>query len=323
MKILAVDDDRVLLEILDYHLRTSGFIDIELLSSPLAAIRKLEGTSQSFDCILLDIEMPEMSGIELCGRIRALDAYRQTPILMLTSVSDRTSVDQAFKNGASDYITKPLDNVELQARLRTVKRLVDEQQRRRQLEFEVNLQVGTSALDFAFDTPISVPGFGRGIEFHALQNYLLTLGMKGLLSIEVVAVCVESAFTSYRMTSRLAFRSMLSDVASVIEDALKTESMLISYAGSGNFVGVLTGRSEWNAFDIELQMNLMMADFTSIYLSDRQQLPKINVSPVVSNSLFSLTRPSLILDRAIASASTQIDALSHNQRFGRSSRARG
>ncbi len=232
---------------------------------------------------------------------------------MITSVSDRASIDQAFKNGASDYVTKPLDKLELHARLRTVKRLVDEQKHLRQLEFQVNVQASYSTLEFEFDTPIMLPDFDRGIEFHALQNYLLTLGVKGLYSVAAVAICVENAFASYRMAPRLAFRTMLSDVASVIEDCLKTESLLISYAGKGNFVGILTGPSEWNAVDIELQMNTMMEDFGSIYLSDRQQLPRIKVSPVVSNSLFSLTRPSLILERAIASTSNQ--TAPQNQRY--------
>lgn len=322
MKILAVDDDRVLLEILDHSLRTNGYNDIELLSSPLAAMRQLEDKSRTFDCILLDIEMPEMTGVELCGRIRSLAGYRNTPIIMITSLSDRTSIDQAFKNGASDYVTKPLDKLELHARLRTVKRLVDEQQRLKQLELQVNVQASSSAFEFDFDTPIMVPDFDRGIEFHALQNYLLTLGVKGLYSVAAVAICVENACTSYRTVSRLTFRTMLSDVASVIEDCLKKESLLISYAGRGNFVGILTGRTEWNAVDIELEMNTMMEDFTSIYISDRHQLPKIKVSPIVSNSLFSLTRPSVILDRAIASASNQIGAPSQPYRSGFSLPAR-
>ncbi len=305
MKILAVDDDRVFLEILDHNLRTNGYGNIELLSSPLSAILMLENSADTFDCILLDINMPDMDGIELCGRIRALEAYRQTPIIMITTLSDRKSIDEAFNNGASDYITKPLDELELRARLGTVKRLVDEQERLKLLEYQVRIQAGAPQETFAFEAPIIVPDFDRGIEFHAMQNYLLTIGLKGLFSVSAVAICVENAVLNYRLASKLAFRSMLSDVASVIEDCLKTEKLLISYAGSGNFVGILSGPTEWNAAELEIEMNDKMEDFSAIYAADRLPLPKIRVSPVVSNSLFSPKLPSHILDRAIAAAGSK------------------
>ncbi|NBE06876.1 response regulator [Paragemmobacter ruber] len=302
MKILAVDDDRVFLEILDHALRTSGYGDNELLSSPLPALLMLESSYAHFDCILLDIEMPGMTGIELCARIRALQAYQNTPIIMLTTLSDRTNIYQAFDAGASDYITKPINALELQARLGTVRRLVDEQKRIKQLEYQVKVRSGSTYLDYTFDTPIMIPDFDRGIEFHALQNYLLTLGVKGLFSVSAFAINIENATTIYRMVDNIAFRSMLADVASVLGECIKTEKVLISYAGNGAFVGVITGRTEWQNHALEMEMNDKMEDFRAIYTSDRLPLPRIRVSPMVSNSLFSPKRPSLILDRAIAAA---------------------
>lgn len=305
MKILAVDDDGVFLEILDQKLRSIGLDDVQLVDAPLTALRMLEQRPEAFDCILLDIEMPGMTGVELCGRIRALPAYRQTPVIMITSLADRGSIDRAFQLGASDYITKPIDSLELQARLGAVQRLVQEHKRLTMLEHQVSRMPDAVPLDFDFDTPIHVPEFDRGIEFHALQNYLLTLGVKGLFSVSAVAICVETALVTFRIASRLAFRNMLSDVGSVIEDCLKTESLLISYAGSGNFVGIMTGMSEWSPADLEFEMNAKMEDFTPIYMSERLPLPRIRVGPVESNSLFQLARPSQILDRAIAAAGSR------------------
>lgn len=305
MKIFAVDDDAVFTEILNHKLGMIGFADVTNALDPVAALQTLAKGGEAFDCILLDIEMPVMDGVELCGRIRALPAYRQTPIIMITSLSDRRNIDLAFQKGASDYITKPIDTLELQARLGTVQRLVDERKRLQMLEYQVSLQPDVVPLEFDFDTPILVPEFDRGIEFHALQNYLLTLGLKGLYSVSAVAICIENAVLSYRIASRLAFRNMLSDVGSVIEDCLKTESLLISYAGSGNFVGIMTGHSEWNSTDLESEMNAKMEEFNPIYMSERLPLPRIRVGPVVSNSLFHPARPSQILDRAIAAAGSR------------------
>ena len=302
MQILAVDDDAVFLEILAHKLHTIGFDDLEMLNGPDDVVKLLVQRAEVFDCILLDIEMPGKTGLELCGQIRALAAYRQTPIIMITSLADRRNIDRAFQNGASDYITKPLDTLELQARLGAVQRLVEEHKRLKALEYQVSLLPEAVPLEFDFDTPIHVPEFDRGIEFHALQNYLLTLGVKGLFSVSAVAICVDNALTTFRIASRLAFRNMLSDVGSVIEDCVKTESLLISYAGSGNFVGIVTGQSDWNPTDLEFEMNAKMEDFHPIYLSERLPMPRIRVGPVVGNSLFNLARPSQILDRAITDA---------------------
>lgn len=305
MKILAVDDDNVFLEILDHKLRAIGLDDLQMVTAPLAALQMLERQGDAFDCILLDIEMPGMTGVELCARIRAMAAYRQVPIIMITSLADRRNIDLAFQNGASDYITKPIDTLELKARLGAVQRLVEEHKRLAMLEYQVSLMSETVPLEYDFDMPIHVPEFDRGIEFHALQNYLLTLGVKGLFSVSAVAISVENALSIYRIASRLAFRNMLSDVGSVIEDCLKTESLLISYAGSGNFVGIMIGSSDWNPADLEFEMNAKMEDFNPIYVSERLPLPRIRVGPVESNSLFQLARPSQILDRAITAAGSR------------------
>ena len=305
MKIFAVDDDEVFSEILMQRLRLGGYDQITCMQDPVAALQFLTQNAEAFDCILLDIEMPGMNGVELCGRIRALPAYRHAPIIMITSLADRRHIDMAFQKGATDYITKPIDPLELKARLGSAQQLVDERKRLRMLEYQVSLQPDVVPLEFDFDSPILVPEFDRGIEFHALQNYLLTLGLKGLYSVSAVAICIENAVMSFRIASRLAFRNMLSDVGSVIEDCLKTESLLIAYAGSGNFVGIMTGPSEWNSTDLEFEMNSKMEDFNPIYVSERLPLPRIKVGPVVSNSLFSPARPAQILDRAIAAAGSR------------------
>ena len=305
MKIFAVDDDDVFSEILRQKLLLSGYGDVTCLKDPIAALQVLIQTAEAFDCILLDIEMPGMNGVELCGRIRALPPYRHTPIIMITSLAGRQSIDMAFQKGATDYITKPIDALELKARLKGVERLLDERKRLQMLEYQMSLQTDVVPLEFDFDQPILVPEFDRGIEFHALQNYLLTLGLKGLYAVSAVAICVENAVLTYRIASRVAFRNMLSDVGSVIEDCLKTESLLIAYAGSGNFVGIVTGPADWVPADLEFEMNAKMEDFNPIYLSERLPLPRIRVGPVVSNSLLSLARPSQVLDRAIAAAGSR------------------
>jgi CheY-like chemotaxis protein len=82
-----------------------------------------------FDCFILDVQMPGMDGIELCRQIRAIEVYKDTPIIMNTAVADRDYIDAAFAAGATDYLTKPVDEVEVKARLGVIEQLVTERLR--------------------------------------------------------------------------------------------------------------------------------------------------------------------------------------------------
>jgi CheY-like chemotaxis protein len=130
-RIMAVDDSDISQEFIKMNLAQLGYEDVVGFMNPLEALAALEqGTAQP-DLILLDIMMPEMDGIELCARIRVLEAWRDTPIIMLTSRVDMESLSQAFMAGANDYVTKPFNRIELQARMRSSLRLKAELDRRR------------------------------------------------------------------------------------------------------------------------------------------------------------------------------------------------
>lgn len=75
------------------------------------------------DLILLDVMMPGMDGFEVCRRIRATPALAEVPIIMLTALDDRASLLMGLEAGADDFLTKPVDRYELQARVRTIVRL--------------------------------------------------------------------------------------------------------------------------------------------------------------------------------------------------------
>lgn len=302
MRILAVDDDPIFLELLTLKLNSIGLNQLTLAGSAQAALQLLEREGTPFDCILTDMQMPGTDGADLCRSIRGLPAYRQVPIVMITSVSDRPQIDRAFAMGATDYITKPIDGTELKARMMAVARLAAEQARSRWMEQRILEQQKALTPDFAFETAIMVPEFDRGIDLFALQNYLLTLGVRGLFSVAAGAISIENAALLYRMTDPAGFRNILSDVGAVIEDALKTESMLISYAGSGNFVAILTGQADWDAPTLEAELVSEMEEFTPLYAAERLPLPRLRVGAVVRNALYAPTRPLRIIDKAIAAA---------------------
>ena len=104
-KILVVDDDPEIVEILKYNLSNSGF-EVKVAYNGVQAIKK----SKKFnpDIILLDVMMPEMNGIEACTEIRNIDNLKNIQIIFLSARGEDYTQIAAFDAGADDYINKPI-----------------------------------------------------------------------------------------------------------------------------------------------------------------------------------------------------------------------
>lgn len=133
-KIIAIDDSEFAREVIAATLEEFGYDDVTSYADPLAALAELSERGASADLVLLDIMMPEMDGIELCARLRAMEAWRDVPIIMLTSRTDMESLSRAFMAGANDYLTKPFQKIEFRARLQSLLRLKSELDRRKLLQ---------------------------------------------------------------------------------------------------------------------------------------------------------------------------------------------
>ncbi len=116
-KILVVDDEESLRLTMKLKLKGAGF-DVDVAEDGEAAIEKLK--LQKFDAVLLDINMPRMSGIEALGIIR--QQFPQTETIMLTGFADFSTAIECLKNGARDYLVKPIDTTELITRLKSLLR---------------------------------------------------------------------------------------------------------------------------------------------------------------------------------------------------------
>jgi two-component system, sensor histidine kinase and response regulator len=114
--ILIVDDNPHNLQILGKILRENRF-EIEFATNGKAALDWI--TIKKFDLILLDINMPEMDGFQLCINIRSNPLMIHVPIIFLSAETDRESILKGFELGAQDYITKPFDSRELLVRIKT------------------------------------------------------------------------------------------------------------------------------------------------------------------------------------------------------------
>jgi len=304
MKILAVDDEPLLLEAMETLLAEHGYTDFVPAFSGQAALREIDEAEEAFDCILLDIRMPGMDGVDLCRAIRAIPRYRKTPIMMVTSMTDREYIDGAFLAGATDYVNKPLDPIELKARMSVMGTLIEEQARSALLEQQAGRQNGSgdgpSELAFALADPVPVQGYDRLVECRVLENYLLRLSVRDQQKVSAFVISISNAEAIFAASSPVSFLNMLADVAFCIECALERVDTLVSYAGNGIFVVVpVGGKGSIDHAAIRARISTELEGFTRIYQTDHLPMPEISIGPEVSQRLFSRFRAPELIDRAI------------------------
>ncbi len=118
-KILIVDDERDILELITYNLEREGYRVESVTSGEEALIRAMKFLP---DLIVLDLMLPGLDGIEVCRRLKRNDDTKQIPVLMLTAKSEDSDIVTGLEIGADDYVTKPFSPKVLIARIRTALR---------------------------------------------------------------------------------------------------------------------------------------------------------------------------------------------------------
>ena len=116
MKILVVDDEKLLVKGIRFNLENEGY-EVITGCDGMEAV-ELAG-SENPDLIVLDLMMPRLDGLEACGKIRE---FSDVPIIMLTAKADDMDKLLGFEHGADDYLTKPFNILELKARIRALLR---------------------------------------------------------------------------------------------------------------------------------------------------------------------------------------------------------
>ncbi|MDY0700404.1 response regulator [Pasteurella multocida] len=185
-KILLVDDDVELIELLAELLTLEGF-EIDMANNGLQALQKLD---LSYDLVLLDIMMPVLNGVETLKKIRQ---EFSVPVIMLTARGDDIDRILGLELGADDYIPKPFNDRELVARIKAILR-------RTQPAATLNTEVKENRSEFVFCDITLYPGRQQafhhdkdleltGTEFALLQKLVLNPGQilsRESLSIEIL-----------------------------------------------------------------------------------------------------------------------------------------
>lgn len=114
--VLLVEDEGVQREVLTYNLEAEGF---RVVSAETGDEAMLLVAEEAPDLLLLDWMLPNVSGIEICRRVKADPESRHIPVIMLSARSDEDDRVRGLETGADDYVVKPYSVIELMARVRT------------------------------------------------------------------------------------------------------------------------------------------------------------------------------------------------------------
>jgi DNA-binding response OmpR family regulator len=167
-RVLVVDDERDVCRLLTFSLAQAGF-DAQSVTTASEAL--LEIGRQAPVVVVLDVNLPDISGVEVCRRLRAERQLTEMGIVMLTALGAREDRIAGFEAGADDYVVKPFDVEEVVLRVRALARRMSERDsaRREPAATEV-LRSGTLTVD-----PVThdVRGDGKELSLRPLEYKLL------------------------------------------------------------------------------------------------------------------------------------------------------
>jgi len=120
-RVLVVDDNAQNLELLVEYLQSMGGLQTATATDGLEALEVVRIFQP--DLIVLDIMMPRMSGFEVCQKLKADPETRDIPILMVTALNEMGDIERAVEAGTDDFLSKPVNRLELLTRVRTLLKL--------------------------------------------------------------------------------------------------------------------------------------------------------------------------------------------------------
>lgn len=118
--VLVVDDEPSIFDVIEGMLYREGY-DLIYIDSGFEVLKRLDEIQP--DVILLDVMMPDMDGIETCRQIKSNARWRHIPIITVTALSAMEDLARALDAGADDFVSKPVNSIELRARVRSMLRI--------------------------------------------------------------------------------------------------------------------------------------------------------------------------------------------------------
>jgi len=313
MKIMVVDDDKVALDLLNECLTQGGYEHVTLMDSSSKVIRKITDTAIAYDCILLDVEMPGKNGIDLCAEIRELARYRNTPIIMITKHKDRVAVEQAFKNGATDYVTKPFEFFEVLTRMRVAERLV--QERQAAMDSYVAVQSATRQ-ENRQEPAAAASRAGRAqvvpqqeitseeiMSLATFQNYLEQVTRTEDCAINLIAVKVRRIAEIFAKSDPVEFVAFLKATADAMIEHTAPEKAFVTHFGNGIFLWAAAPEDGQDSLQTEQSLHALLAKAKLPVICQKDIPPEV----IVGEPLTLTTTPKLNFKRACKAAVARVE----------------
>ena len=297
MKILSVDDDPEFLDFIKLELSALGCTNVVQASSAEQAQKLVKAAKDPFDLFLLDIDMPEIDGVQLCSMLRREPTAASVPIVMVTVRAELESVDRAFEAGATDYLSKPLSRRELRGRVQMAERLALERATLKHASSNGGATVVTNVGD-----PILLEGVPGCIDYLAMQNYMLKLNSIQAFTHVAQGVCVTNVDDIFLTKDSMSFRDAILDVAEILSESLGSGTRLISYLGSGEFVFLVNRVSGWDQDAFMDVLTIKLSDLGNLYRTAGEIIPRLRLGEPTVRKLFSMLTPDELLVQAIENA---------------------
>ena len=258
MNILIVDDSEDQLLVLKSILSGEGYKKIHLVKSADQASEilglKNSYKKENIDLILMDINMPDVNGIEACEEIKKHEELRDIPIIMITAHREENHLQSAFHAGAMDYINKPINKTELLARVHSALKLKRETDSRKERERELTEMA--ELLDEA-NKQLTRMSYRDGLTGVPNRRYFDEFfvgewkhAIREKESISLIMVDID-CFKAYNDTyGHLKGDDCLKKVAETLDKALKRPKDFLCRYGGEEFIAVLPNTDEKGVLEV-------------------------------------------------------------------------
>ena len=283
MRILAVDDDPVILEMLEQCLPNGRDIELVCCGPAEDALEVSKSEDAAFDCLLLDVMLPGIDGIALCDWFRQSKRYRTTPIIMITASRETDLMERAFHAGATDFLAKPLDGMELRARINAAAMLNASLHREREALHTLAELSERLHLRFEEEVDLDVPGIGDTL---SLENALLRMP-EGCYAMNLFTLDIVGLRGIHKAVCPSAFRYHLERVGLAATEGLEGRAWRLANVGSGRIVGVEKGRARFHRDVVLDEINATLALTWDTEESGTPQPPSLRLNAITEQRLWS------------------------------------